>query len=76
MFHINDPSNDVEAQMMLLSKISVSFRHNLEDLDLSKFMFDLHSKRRQFLVVLFLLLGEALSFLSLERKSHVGRCFL
>ena len=76
MFHINDPSNAVEAQMMFPSKIPVSFRHNLEDLDLSKLMLDFHPKRRQFSIMLLLFFGETLSFFALKRESDFGRYFL
>ncbi len=47
MFHINDPSNAVETQMMFPSKIPVSLRHNFKDLNFSEFMLDFHPKRHQ-----------------------------
>jgi hypothetical protein len=46
MFEIDDSGhNNVEAQMVFLSKIPVSFRHNPEYLDLSERMLDFHAKR-------------------------------
>ena len=76
VFHINDPRNDVEAQMMFPSKIPVSFRHNLKDLNFSEFMLDFYPKRRQFSIMLLLFFGKTLSFFALKRKSDFGRYFL
>ena len=76
VFHIDDSSNDVEAQMMFLAKISISFSHNFEDFDLSKLILDFHPKGRQLSVMLLLFPGKTLPFFALKRKSDFGRYFL
>jgi hypothetical protein len=76
VFPINDPSNAVEAQMRVPSKIPVSFSHNFKDLNFSEFMLDFHPKRRQFSIMLLLFFGETLSFFALKRECDFGRYFL
>jgi hypothetical protein len=57
---------------MFSAKVPIKFRYDLEDFDFSELRRDLHAKRGQLLIMLFLFFREALSFFTVKRESNGG----